>query len=374
MCFNCLFYRDIPFPSASEIQEDIDDANFLRFQSELCAIMGAFLNRSNSARGAWKRGKVEKAEGGREIVEELQARLETWREALPSSLRLAKNGVGAGGGPTGRQWSRREGLHGTYHTIILQMRRALLGRYDAECRRSAAALVEILETLRNFSSSLGGPFSATSHPPPPPLPSVYFHFVNVPLCVVTAWDAIFCEVLAGDECSMEKLERIHVIVEELAPYHRPMTVHLGLMADILESKGIKSRLRAWMMRVRARMGIPVDDSLVGGPSGDPKESREGPCPGSGYMPMQLPPPCPPRDLHSQGMAYQVPPQIDTRGYPMAQPVGHPIGIGHPGQPHPIIPSGNMGLPGGQQYPQDRFLAAMFGESPDSVLWDMVGIY
>ncbi|KAI8587900.1 fungal-specific transcription factor domain-containing protein [Geranomyces variabilis] len=253
---------DTPLPTGfSELEEERLDLEYFVKYIELIEIMGMMLKKVNSARGIWgRRGKTNKAEGGAEIVADLRTRLDRWLESLPAFLRLDPN-------PDGMQhWTRRELLHATWHTIILLSRRALLGTYDAECSKSTAALVGILETLKNGTESPLPPSIAKPpgmpSPPPPPTPQSadqpnflarphrHYLFPGTAITFFTTWDALLTQHLAGDEEALPRMDRIHSLMETLASEHPVFLVSLGLMADSLEAKGIHSSLTAWASNAR----------------------------------------------------------------------------------------------------------------------------
>ncbi|KAJ3182040.1 hypothetical protein HDU87_000380 [Geranomyces variabilis] len=254
---------DTPLPTGfSELEEERLDLEYFVKYIELTEIMGMMLKKVNSARGIWgRRGKTNKAEGGAEIVADLRTRLDRWLESLPAFLRLDPN-------PSELQhWTRREMLHATWHTIVLLSRRALLGTYDAECSNSTAALVGILETLKNGTESplppsIAKPPGMPSPPPPPPTPQSadqpnflarphrHYLFPGTAITFFTTWDALLTQHLAGDEEALARMDRIHSLMETLASEHPVFLVSLGLMADSLEAKGIHSSLTAWASNAR----------------------------------------------------------------------------------------------------------------------------
>ncbi|KAJ3148189.1 hypothetical protein HDU86_007537 [Geranomyces michiganensis] len=271
---------DTPLPTGfSELEEERLDLEYFVKYIELTEIMGMMLKKVNSARGIWgRRGKTNKAEGGAEIVADLRTRLDRWLESLPAFLRLDPN-------PSiSQHWTRREMLHATWHTIVLLSRRALLGTYDAECSKSTAALVGILETLKNGTESPLPPSIAKPpgmpSPPPPPTPQSadqpnflakphrHYLFPGTAITFFTTWDALLTQHLAGDEEALARMDRIHSLMETLASEHPVFLVSLGLMADSLEAKGIHSSLTAWASNARrARAMWGAGGGGIGGAPG-----------------------------------------------------------------------------------------------------------
>ncbi|KAJ3024197.1 hypothetical protein HKX48_004470 [Thoreauomyces humboldtii] len=231
----------------SEIEEERADAEYLRHHMAFAEITGMLLQRVNSARGVWKRGK---AEGGNEMVQDMQMRLEKWRDELPADLSL--NTVT----DPKRPFKRRELLHASFHTAVLISRRALLGRYDAEARRSTIALIDILETIVNkpadaseglrpsmitdFPTARKDENSAMKH----------YLFPGSAMSFLILWDALLAEVTAGDKEALKRMDRLNALMEILAPQHPLFLVTMGLMADTLNAHGIESRLTRWALKAR----------------------------------------------------------------------------------------------------------------------------
>ncbi|KAJ3006419.1 hypothetical protein HKX48_000142 [Thoreauomyces humboldtii] len=224
----------------SDTAEERLDAEYLRAHFELAEIYGMMLQRVNSARGVWKRGKTNKAEGGTEMVQDLQMRLDKWRDELPESLSLETPGTGS---DTKRPWTRRELMHAGFHNAILISRRSLLGRYDAEARRSSVALVDLLETIRNAPDY-------TSHTPEFPCTGIgmdfpgsespgrkrregHYLFPGSSMAFFICWDALLAEVMNGDNAALERMD-----------------LTMGLMADTLDARGVDSKLTRWALKAR----------------------------------------------------------------------------------------------------------------------------
>ncbi|TPX56263.1 hypothetical protein PhCBS80983_g04665 [Powellomyces hirtus] len=257
---------DTPLPQGfSDLDGERADLEYLIKYIELCEIMGFVLKYVNAARGIWKKNKTNKAEGGMELVVEIQSKLDKWRDSLPPSLALDLGTNESGNGsPAERKepWTRRELLHATWHALLLISRRALVGQYDAECRRSSAALVEILQTL-NYAHELPGmslrtldmelPGGRGRAAPPKKADSrqiKHFLFPSTAIAFFTAWDALLCEVLAGDDAALQRMDRLHALMDALAHQHPAFLASLGLMADTLEAKGIDSSLTTWAQNAR----------------------------------------------------------------------------------------------------------------------------
>ncbi|KAJ3156634.1 hypothetical protein HDU86_003858 [Geranomyces michiganensis] len=209
----------LPPQGYSDIAEERADIDYFEAKLSFARISGLMLQRINAAHAAWKGDDSGAAAA---INDDLQIRMNKWREELPAALSW---------NDSSSDWTRRELLQLRFHTALLMVHRSMCGKHDSRSLKSSFAIVILLERFNNEANRL--------------------LFAGMPMSAIIAWDALLPEVSIGNTEALSYMNRLHDVMESLG--HRDFTQFLVLImlcADSLDARGIKSNLSHRKVKAR----------------------------------------------------------------------------------------------------------------------------